>query len=65
MSTCAGLTLFGNTFEAYDFLDNGEQIRAVSSNAITTMTSGQKRLDGKWIKQVPPAAVSTMRSMHC
>lgn len=60
----AGLTLFGNAFEALDLLVLGDTVRAVSSGAIASMRAGQRHPSGSWLITVPPRAVASMRSVH-
>lgn len=60
----AGLTLFGNAFEALDLLGLGDTVRAVSSDAIASMRAGQRLPSGKWLITVPHSAVASMRSVH-
>lgn len=60
----AGLTLFGNAFEALDLMGLGDTVRAVSSGAIATMRAGQRHPSGSWFITVPPGAVSSLRSVH-
>ncbi|MFT4231308.1 MAG: FAD-dependent monooxygenase [Leucobacter sp.] len=60
----AGLTLFGNAFEALDLLGLGDAVRAVSSGAIASMRAGQRTPSGSWLVTVPPGAVASMRSLH-
>ena len=60
----AGLTLFGNGFEALDLLGLGDAVRAVSSGAIASMRAGQRTPSGSWLITVPPSAVASMRSVH-
>lgn len=63
-TTGAGLTLFGNAFEAFDFLGIGDEIRAISTNCVTDMTLGQRRPDGSWLTKTPAAAYASMRTIH-
>lgn len=63
-TTGAGLTLFGNSFEAFDFLGIGDEIRAISTDCMTSMTLGQRRPDGSWLTKAPAAAYTSMRTVH-
>lgn len=60
----AGLSLFRNAFEALDLLGIGDTVRAVSSDAITTMRAGQRTPSGAWLVRVPAEAVRSLRSVH-
>ncbi|WP_120003587.1 FAD-dependent monooxygenase [Nesterenkonia muleiensis] len=60
----AGLTLFGNAFEALDLLGLGDTVRAVSSGAIASMRPGQRHPSGSWLITVPQRAIASMRSAH-
>ncbi|MFT4220632.1 MAG: FAD-dependent monooxygenase [Microbacterium sp.] len=60
----AGLTLFGNAFEALDLLGLGDVVRSVSSGAIASMRAGQRHPSGSWLVTVPRRAVASMRSVH-
>lgn len=60
----AGLTLFGNAFEALDLVGLGDAVRSISSGAIASMRSGQREPSGAWLVTVPQSSVSTMRSVH-
>lgn len=60
----AGLTLFGNAFDALDLLGLGDAVRAVSSGAIASMRAGQRTPSGSWLISVPAGAVTSMLSIH-
>lgn len=60
----AGLTLFGNAFEALDLLGLGDLVRSISSGAIASMRAGQRHPSGSWLMTVPQSAVASMRSVH-
>ncbi len=60
----AGLTLFGNAFDALDALGLGEAVRSVSSGAIASLRAGQRRPSGRWLLTAPPRATASMRSVH-
>ncbi|RGE20348.1 FAD-dependent monooxygenase [Leucobacter sp. wl10] len=60
----AGLTLFGNAFDALDAIGLGDAVRRVSSDAIARMRSGQRRPSGDWLVSLPSAMVRTLRSLH-
>ncbi|MBX3142617.1 MAG: FAD-dependent monooxygenase [Trueperaceae bacterium] len=60
----AGLTLFGNAFDALDMVGLGEVVRGVSSGAIGAMRAGQREPSGAWLMTTPPAAVASLRSAH-
>ncbi|WP_307843991.1 FAD-dependent monooxygenase [Sanguibacter suaedae] len=60
----AGLTLFGNAFDALDTVGLGGTVRAVSDDRITRMRTGQRSPSGRWLTTVPPRAVATARTVH-
>ncbi|MFJ2619179.1 FAD-dependent monooxygenase [Glutamicibacter sp. NPDC087344] len=60
----AGLTLFGNAFDALDVLGLGEAVRSISSGAIASMRSGQQDPSGKWLLTVPQGSMTGLRSVH-
>lgn len=60
----AGLTLFGNAFEALDAIGLGDPVRSVSCNTIASMRAGQRAPSGKWLLTAPASTFSTMRSIH-
>lgn len=60
----AGLTLFGNAFEALDVLGLGDVVKGVSSGAIASMRPGQRHPSGTWLITVPQSAVASMHSVH-
>lgn len=60
----AGLTLFGNAFDALDAVGLGDAVRAVSDDRITRMRTGQRSPSGRWLTTVPPRAVATARTVH-
>lgn len=60
----AGLTLFGNAFEALDILGLRDAAEEVSSNAIAAMRPGQRHPSGSWLITVSRSSVATMRSVH-
>ncbi|MFV0435171.1 MAG: FAD-dependent monooxygenase [Leucobacter sp.] len=64
----AGLTLFGNAFEALDLLGLGDAVRNVSSGGISggsiaAMRPGRERASASWLVTVPQGAIS-VRSVH-
>ncbi|MDN6707297.1 FAD-dependent monooxygenase [Corynebacterium glyciniphilum] len=60
----AGLTLFGNAFEALDLVGLGDTVRGVSSAAIASMRAGQRSPSGGWLTTAPASATGSMRSVH-
>ncbi len=60
----AGLTLFGNAFEALDLVGLGDTVRGVSSAAIASMRAGQRSPSGEWLTTAPASATGSMRSVH-
>lgn len=60
----AGLTLFGNAFDALDMVGLGEAVRDVPSGAIAAMRAGQREPSGAWLMTTPPSAVASLRSVH-
>ncbi|WP_022869329.1 FAD-dependent oxidoreductase [Yaniella halotolerans] len=60
----AGLTLFGNAFDALTAVGLSETVKSVSSGAIATMHAGQRAPDGSWLLTLPRASVATLRSAH-
>ena len=53
----AGLTLFGNSIDAFDAIGLGDRVRAVSSDAVAGMCSGQRLPSGRWLVSMPSAMV--------
>lgn len=60
----AGLTLFGNAFDALAAVGLFDVVRNVSSGAIARMRAGQRAPDGSWLLTLPSTAVATLRSVH-
>lgn len=60
----AGLTLFGNAFDALAAVGLSDVVRNVSSGAIARMRAGQRAPDGSWLLTLPSTAVATLRSVH-
>ncbi|MFT4147648.1 MAG: FAD-dependent oxidoreductase [Micrococcaceae bacterium] len=60
----AGLTLFGNSFSALDLIGLGDIVRGISSDAITSLRTGQRTPSGSWLLKVPSKYVSSMRTVH-
>lgn len=60
----AGLTLFKNTFTAFDALGFGDAVRGASGGDIASMRAGQRLPSGSWLATVPPSAVAPLRSIH-
>lgn len=60
----AGLTLFGNAFDALAAVGLSDLMRSVSSGAIAAMRAGQRTPDGSWLLTLPRSAVATLRSVH-
>lgn len=60
----AGLTLFGNAFDALAAVGLSDLVRSVSSGAIAAMRAGQRTPDGSWLLTLPRSAVATLRSVH-
>ncbi len=65
----AGLTLFGNAFEALDMLGLGDTVRGISSEGISggsiaSMRPGKQNAPVSWLVTVPHSAVASMRSVH-
>ena len=60
----AGLTLFGNAFDALATVGLSELVQSVSSGEIATMRAGQRTPDGDWLLTLPKAAVASLRSVH-
>ncbi|UYG15887.1 FAD-dependent monooxygenase [Brachybacterium huguangmaarense] len=59
----AGLTLFANAFAALDAVGLGETVRAVSSDAVGRLSSGQRRPSGRWLLSLPPSDTPSIRSL--
>lgn len=60
----AGLTLFGNAFEALDTVGLGEQIHAIADNTLPSLRTGQRTPDGTWLTTMPPQTVGQLYSVH-
>lgn len=60
----AGLTLFGNSFEALDLVGLGDAVRDASTGTIGSMRAGQRTPSGRWMTTAPPATSEAVRSIH-
>lgn len=60
----AGLTLFGNSFEALASVGLGEIIDTLNSTTPSTLRYGQRTPDGRWIATLPAASTKSMRVLH-
>lgn len=60
----AGLTLFGNSFEALDLVGLGDAVRDASTGTIGSMRAGQRTPSGRWLTTAPPATSGAVRSIH-
>lgn len=60
----AGLTLFGNAFAALDTVGQGERIRSISNNSLTSLQTGQRTPDGTWLTTMPQATIGQLHSVH-
>lgn len=65
----AGLTLFGNAFEALDALGLGDTVRRISSGeipggSVASVRLGEQRASASRLVTAPRRAVASMRSIH-
>ncbi len=60
----AGISLFGNSFAAFDSMGLGEIIEPLTTSASAQFRAGQRTPDGRWLVTLPRKAVSSMRILH-
>ena len=60
----SGLSVFGNGFAALDTVGAGDAVRAVTGDSVTTLQTGQRKPDGRWLAQTSAAAVRDLRIVH-
>ena len=60
----SGLSVFGNGFAALDAVGAGDAVRAVAGDSVTTLQTGQRRPDGRWLARTSATAVRDLRVVH-
>lgn len=60
----AGLTLFGNAFAALEAVGLSDPIRAIATNALATLHTGQRIPDGTWLTGMPRNTVEQLHTVH-
>ncbi|AIY00698.1 FAD-binding monooxygenase [Arthrobacter sp. PAMC 25486] len=60
----AGLSLFGNSFDALDAVGLGSLVRRVTSGEAAAFKAGQRSPSGAWMVVLPPKATASLRAVH-
>lgn len=60
----AGLSLFGNSFDALDAVGLGGLVRSLASGEAAEFKAGQRTPSGDWLVVLPAQATATLRAVH-
>lgn len=60
----AGLSLFGNAFDALEAVGLRDLVASLGSSAIAGFKAGQRLPSGAWMVVMPPEAVASLRAVH-
>ncbi|WP_018023723.1 FAD-dependent oxidoreductase [Corynebacterium ulceribovis] len=63
-TTGASLSLFGNAFDAFEFLGIRDEVADVCSDQAAKMPAGQRNPAGKWLMKIRPGTVPSIRTVY-
>lgn len=60
----AGISLFGNSFDALDSVGLGEIVAPLVAKSSTRLRAGQRSPDGRWLVTLPDKVTDSLRVLH-